>query len=154
MRTSSAVISFLSLCGTSLAAPAPHPVASPAPTAAPSLEERQLVGSLLGLVDNILGNAVSELDSVFDDVAAGRLGGTAAWSSVKSALQPVTATTTQTDAAEAISTLAAIHSARPSANLYQFVASLVAEGLTVDSVADALAFVDGGLTGENSMNNL
>jgi len=143
-----AVVSFLSYFGKTLAAPAAYAVPSPAPTTPARLEERQ--GNLAG----VLGAAVSDLNNVFSDVASGSLGGTAAWSSIKSALQPVTATATQTNAASAISSLSAIHSAQPSANLYEFLASIVAEGLTTDSVADALSFVDGVLSGDNSMNNV
>jgi len=157
MRTSSlAIICSLSYFSKTLAAPAAYAVPSPAPTTPARLEERQpdLVSDLLGLVDDVLGVAVSDLNNVFSDVASGNLVGTAAWSSIKSALQPVTATATQTNAASAISTLSAIHSAQPSANLYQFLASLVAEGLTTNSVADALSFVNGVLSGDNSMNNV
>ena len=156
MLTSSVVLSLVSLGSISFAAPAPNAAPSPVPTTPAHLEERQtgLVGELLGVVDDVLGIAVSNLNGVFSDVAAGKIVGTAGWSSIQSALRPVTATTTQTNVASAISTLSAIHSAQPSANLYQFLAALVAEGLTVDSANDALNFVDGVLTGENNMNNV
>ncbi|KEQ62899.1 alpha/beta-hydrolase, partial [Aureobasidium melanogenum CBS 110374] len=50
--------------------------------------------------------------------------------------------------------LSSIHAARPSANLYEFVAAVAAEGLTANTVNDLLGFVDGLATGENSMSNV
>lgn len=150
MRASSIALPILSLCSVSLAAPAPSPV----PTALAKVEDRDLAGDLLGAVGDVLGDAVSGLNVVLQDVESGSLVGTAAWSAIKTALSPVTATATPTTIPSAISTLSSIHSAQPSANLYEFVASLVAEGLTTDSVADALDFVNGELTGENNMNNV
>ncbi|KAF1356893.1 hypothetical protein BDV97DRAFT_374505 [Delphinella strobiligena] len=150
MRPSSITLSFLSLCSFSLAAPAP----SPAPTVAARLDDRGLISDLLGVATDVLGVAVSELDVVLSEVSAGSLTGTKGWSSILSALETVTPTTTVTNTASAISSLSLLHSAAPSANLYEFVASLVAEGLTTDSVTDALDFLDGVLTGENSMTNV
>ncbi|KEQ70161.1 alpha/beta-hydrolase, partial [Aureobasidium namibiae CBS 147.97] len=50
--------------------------------------------------------------------------------------------------------LSSIHAAKPSANLFEFVAAVAAEGLTANSVNDLLGFVDGLATGENSMSNV
>lgn len=97
---------------------------------------------------------MSDLDVVLSEVSAGSLTGTAGWSSILSALATVTPTTTVTNTASAISSLSSIHSAAPSANLYEFIASLVAEGLTTDSVSEIIDFLDGELTGENGMTNV
>lgn len=150
MWSAPVLLSAVSLCGTVLAAPAPSPI----PTAPASLDDRDLISDLLGDVGDVLGDVVSDLDVVFSKVGAGSLTGDAAWSAVKTVLASVSPTKTQTDAAACMSTMSAIHAAAPSANLYQFIASLVAEGLTTDSVTDALDFISGVLDGENSMSNV
>ncbi|KAL1307001.1 hypothetical protein AAFC00_005631 [Neodothiora populina] len=150
MRPSLSCVVLLSLCQSVISAPAPSAVPSPAPTTPAHIEDRDLISDVLGDV----GDVTSDLNKVLSDLGAGSLVGTAGWSAISSALVPITATKTQTNAASAISTLSAIHAAKPSANLYEFIASIVAEGLTTDSVADALQFVDGILTGENNMNNV
>lgn len=154
MRSYSVFLSSLLLSSTSLAAPAPIAHPSPVPTAAARLEDRDLIGDLLGDVSDLLGDVVSDLNGVFSDIEDGNLVGTAAWSAIEGVLTSITATTTQTNAASAISTLSSIHAAQPSANLYEFIASIVAEGLTVNSVTDALQFVNGELTGESNSNNV
>lgn len=149
MRSSSTILSALLLCGTSSAAAVAVAAPSPSPTAAARIQDRELVGA----VGDLSEDAISDLSSVLSEISAGELSGTAGWSSIKSALLPVTATTTQTNAASAISALSSIYSAAPSINIFEFVASLVAEGLTEKSVTDALDYVDGLLTGEASLNN-
>lgn len=149
-----AALALLSLCGAVLAAPASNAVPSPVPTTPARIEDRDLISDLLGDVGDLLGDVVSDLNGIVSDVSAGSLVGTADWSAIKSVLTGVTATATQTNIASAISTLSSIHAAQPSANLAEFVASLVAEGLTIDSVTDALSFVNGVLTGQNAMNNV
>lgn len=155
MKAFTVVLAISSLTGSALARPAPveaAPVATITP--APSLEDRDLIGALTGAVGGILGNAVSDIDSAISQAGSGKLGGNEAWSSISSALAQVTATTTQTNAASAISQLSSIHSAKPSANVYEFAAALAAEGLTANSVTDLLGAVDGLATGQNSMSNV
>lgn len=147
MQAFSITLALLSLASTSFARPAAaEAVPSPTITTAPSLGDR-------GLVGDVLGDVVGDIDDVLSKVGAGQIAGNEAWSSISSALTKVTATTTQTQAASAISQLASIHSARPSANLFEFVAAVAAEGLTADSVTDLLASVEGLASGQNSMSN-
>ncbi|KAI4720848.1 alpha/beta-hydrolase [Aureobasidium sp. EXF-10727] len=155
MQPISIALAFLSLTGSALARPAPaEPVPSPSTTATASLEDRDLIGDLTGAVSGVLGDAVGDIDDALSKVGAGKIVGTQAWSTISSALAQVTATKTQTNAASAISQLSSIHAAKPSANLYEFVAAVAAEGLTANSVNDLLGFVDGLASGENSMSNV
>ncbi|KAI4733846.1 alpha/beta-hydrolase [Aureobasidium sp. EXF-12298] len=155
MQGISIALAFLSLAGSTLARPAPmEPVPSPATTATASLEDRDLIGDLTGALSNVLGDAVGDIDNALSEVGVGKLVGTQAWSTLSSALAQVTATKTQTNAASAISQLSSIHAAKPSANLFEFVAAVAAEGLTADSPNDLLGFVDGLASGENSMSNV
>lgn len=155
MQGISIALAFLSLTGSTLARPAPvEPVPSPTTTATASLEDRDLIGDLTGALSNVLGDAVGDIDNALSEVGVGKLVGTQAWSTISSALAQVTATKTQTNAASAISQLSSIHAAKPSANLFEFVAAVAAEGLTADSPNDLLGFVDGLASGENSMSNV
>ncbi|CAD0088711.1 unnamed protein product [Aureobasidium mustum] len=155
MQGTSIVLAFLSLAGSAFARPAPaEPVPSPSVTAIASLEDRSLIGDLLGDSNGLLGDVVGDINNVLSEVGVGEVVGTQAWSTISSALAQVTATTTQTNAASAISQLSSIHAAKPSANLFEFVAAVAAEGLTANNVNDLLGFVDGLATGENSMSNV
>ncbi|THY21932.1 alpha/beta-hydrolase [Aureobasidium pullulans] len=155
MQAISIALALLSLTGSTLAVPAPvEPVPSPTVTAAPSLDDRDLIGDLTGAVNGVLGDAVGDINSALSKVGAGQLAGNQAWSTISSALAQVTATKTQTNAASAISQLSSIHAAKPSANLFEFVAAIAAEGLTANSVTDLLGFVDGLASGQNSMSNV
>lgn len=155
MQGISIVLAFLSLAGSAFARPAPaEPVPSPTTTVAASLEDRSLIGDLSGDTKNILGDVVGDINNALSEVGVGEIVGTQAWSTISSALAQVTATTTQTNAASAISQLSSIHAAKPSANLFEFVAAVAAEGLTANSANDLLGFVDGLASGENSMSNV
>ena len=155
MQGTSIVLAFLSLGGSAFARPAPaEPVPSPSVTAIASLEDRSLIGDLIGDTNGLLGDVVGDINNVLSEVGVGEVVGTQAWSTISSALAQVTATTTQTNAASAISQLSSIHAAKPSANLFEFVAAVAAEGLTANNVNDLLGFVDGLATGENSMSNV
>lgn len=155
MKGISVALACLSLTGSAVARPAPvEPVPSPATTATASLEDRDLIGSLTGAVGGVLGDAVGDINDALSKVGAGEIVGTQAWSTISSALAQVTATKTQTNAASAIAQLSSIHAAKPSANLFEFVAAVAAEGLTANSVNDLLGFVDGLASGENSMSNV
>ncbi|KAG9541308.1 hypothetical protein KCV04_g22644, partial [Aureobasidium melanogenum] len=152
MQGLSTVLALLSLTGSAFARPAPaEPVPSPTTTAIASLEDRDLIGDLTGATNDLLGDVVGDINNALSEVGAGKIVGTQAWSTISSALCQVTATATQTNAASAISQLSSIHAAKPSANLYEFVAAVAAEGLTANTVNDLLGFVDGLATGENSM---
>lgn len=153
MKTLLLLLSSLLFLSTAVAVPASNsPLRSPVPTAAARVEDRTPADG--GAVNDVLSDALSSLDEVISEISLGNLVGTLAWSSISSAMQPVTATTTQTDAVECMSTLSAIHSSQPSADLFQFAASLVAEGLTTQSISDIIDFVTGAFTGENNMNNV
>ncbi|KAG9825564.1 alpha/beta-hydrolase, partial [Aureobasidium melanogenum] len=155
MQGLSTVLALLSLTGSAFARPAPaEPVPSPTTTAIASLEDRDLIGDLTGATNDLLGDVVGDINNALSEVGAGKIVGTQAWSTISSALCQVTATATQTNAASAISQLSSIHAAKPSANLYEFVAAVAAEGLTANTVNDLLGFVDGLATGENSMSNV
>lgn len=155
MQGFSTVLAILSLAGSAFARPAPvEPVPSPTTTAAASLEDRSLIGDLTGDTNGVLGDVVGDINNALSEVGVGEIVGTQAWSTISSALAQVTATTTQTNAASAISQLSSIHAAKPSANLYEFAAAVAAEGLTANSVNDLLGFVDGLASGENSMSNV
>ncbi|KAG9515292.1 alpha/beta-hydrolase, partial [Aureobasidium melanogenum] len=155
MQGLSTVLALLSLTGSVFARPAPaEPVPSPTITAISSLEDRGLVGDLTGAANDLLGDVVGDINNALSEVGAGEIVGTQAWSTISSALCQVTATTTQNNAASAISQLSSIHAAKPSANLFEFVAAVAAEGLTANTVNDLLGFVDGLATGENSMSNV
>ncbi|KAK6007932.1 hypothetical protein QM012_004746 [Aureobasidium pullulans] len=155
MQGTSIVLAFLSLTGSAFARPAPvEPVPSPTITAPASLEDRSLIGDLMGDTNGLLGDVVGDINNALSEVGVGEIVGTQAWSTISSALAQVTATTTQTNAASAISQLSSIHAAKPSANLFEFVAAVAAEGLTANSVNDLLGFVDGLASGENSMSNV
>ncbi|KAG9965175.1 alpha/beta-hydrolase, partial [Aureobasidium melanogenum] len=155
MQGLSTVLALLSLTGSAFARPAPaDPVPSPTTTAIASLEDRGLIGDLTGATNDLLGDVVGDINNALSEVGAGKIVGTQAWSTISSALCQVTATATQTNAASAISQLSSIHAAKPSANLYEFVAAVAAEGLTANTVNDLLGFVDGLATGENSMSNV
>ncbi|KAG9825606.1 alpha/beta-hydrolase, partial [Aureobasidium melanogenum] len=155
MQGLSIVLALLSLTGSAFARPAPaEPVPSPTITAIASLEDRGLIGDLTGATNDLLGDVVGDINNALSEVGAGEIVGTQAWSTISSALCQVTATTTQANAASAISQLSSIHAAKPSANLFEFVAAVAAEGLTANSVNDLLGFVDGLATGENSMSNV
>jgi hypothetical protein len=155
MKGISIAFACLSLTGSTLARPAPaEPVPSPTTTTTASLEDRDLIGDLTGALGGVLGDAVGDINDAISKAGAGKLVGTQAWSTISSALAQVTATTTQTNAASAIAQLSSIHAAKPSANLFEFVAAVAAEGLTANSVTDLLGLVDGLATGENSMSNV
>ncbi|KAG9730230.1 alpha/beta-hydrolase, partial [Aureobasidium melanogenum] len=155
MQGLSTVLALLSLTGSVFARPAPaEPVPSPTITAIASLEDRGLVGDLTGAANDLLGDVVGDINNALSEVGAGEIVGTQAWSTISSALCQVTATTTQNNAASAISQLSSIHAAKPSANLFEFVAAVAAEGLSANTVNDLLGFVDGLATGENSMSNV
>jgi len=155
MKGISIALACLSLTGSVIARPAPvDPVPSPTTTATASLEDRDLIGDLTGAFGGVLGDAVGDINDVLSKVGVGEIVGTQAWSTISSALAQVTATKTQTNAASAIAQLSSIHAAKPSANLFEFVAAVAAEGLTANSVTDLLGFVDGLASGENSMSNV
>ncbi|GAB7348491.1 hypothetical protein MBLNU459_g6897t1 [Dothideomycetes sp. NU459] len=124
--TPSILTILLSLCAASRAAPA-----EPAITAPASLEDRGLTVKV--------GVSVS---------------GSASWSSILSKMTKVTATTTQKSVPSAISKMSSIHAAAPSANVFEYIASIVSSGLTTKTVTDLLKFVDGTLTGKSSTTNL
>ncbi|KAI5248659.1 alpha/beta-hydrolase [Aureobasidium subglaciale] len=155
MQGVSIVLALLSLTGSALARPAPaDPVPSPEVTTAASLEDRDLISDLTGAVGGVLGDAVGDINNVLSKVGVGQLAGNQAWSSISSALAQVTATKTQTNAASVIAQMSSIHAAKPSANLFEFVAAIAAEGLTANSVTDLLGFVEGLASGQNSMSNV
>ncbi|KEQ86288.1 alpha/beta-hydrolase [Aureobasidium pullulans EXF-150] len=139
------------LCGLGLAAPAAEITPTPVPT---------------NVNNGLLGGVVSDLSNVLAGVGNGDIAGQDAWSSISSAVQTVTATTTPVAAASAIESLASIYSARPSANAFEYAASLVAEGLTSSDMSSVLGSIDGNGTADvnkrglldldltaNSMNN-
>ena len=139
-------LAILSLCGSTIAAPAPAPAAAPEPTPAPAknLEERQLGGLLSGLA----GAESSAVAGLVSAVSAGL--GTA---SVLSSLKAVTATGTPTAPSQAINALSSIHATASPTNILEYDALLVAQGLTSQSIAEGLDAILGELTAENSDTN-
>jgi len=117
-----------SLCGLGFAAPAAEITAS----------------LTLSDIDNgLLEGVVSDLDNILVGIGNGDIAGQNAWSSISSAVQTVTATTKPVAAASAIESLASIYSARPSANAFEYAASLVAEGLTSSDMSSVLRLAEG-----------
>ncbi|KAI3400708.1 hypothetical protein diail_1917 [Diaporthe ilicicola] len=139
MRSGPIAIALAGLAGSAIAAPAPGPQITPAPSLA-ELEERDLIGGLLG---GVLGPVLSDVNSA---VSAGDM------VALTSAMRNVTATATPTDISHASATLAAIQSASP-ANIMEFTAALAANGLVANSIDSLLTSVLGQFTGANSLTN-
>lgn len=116
-------------------------IAAPTPTQdANDLLRRQLLGNVLGTVDDILdGNADS--DDPFGELI--------------DALRPLSPTASPSSAEEASAAISNVFQASPTPeNIVKAAAQLVAQGLTSDNVEDALGFVDGVLSGDNSERNI
>lgn len=134
-----AIAGLTGLVGSAIAAPAPAPQVTQAPSLA-DLQDRGLIGGLLG---GVLGSVFSDINSA---VSAGNL------KALTSALKQVKATATPTDASQASATLAAIRSASP-ASLFEYATALAANGLIVNDINSLLVSTLGQFTGANSLTN-
>lgn len=145
-------LALLSILPAALAAPAPVPVAAPEPTPAPSLddavtlEERQLLGGLLGGVNGVLTGL---LGSVSSAVAAKDP------DAVNSALVKIVAPNRPSNVADAQARASAVW-ASPTGrtDIYPAIASQVAAGLGPLLDGTLTTILQGGLAvGENNINN-
>jgi hypothetical protein len=155
MRYSVPSLALLSLLPSTLAAPAPiaTPVAAPAPTPVPSLkdaaitlEERQLLGGLLGQ----LGGVVTELLGSVNSALAGKDAG-----GINAALVKITAVNRPTNVADACARASKVW-ASPTGrtDIYAAIATQVAAGLGPLLDGTLNTALTGGLpVGENSINN-
>lgn len=117
------------------------------------VEERQLLGGLLGGVGDLLDGVLGPVLDTIDQVAAGN-GGSDPSGTVSGALVSVTKAASPTNVQEASAVLADVFQASPTpTNIFGAIAQLGAQGLTLDNVGDLFDFVDGFLDGDNSMNN-
>lgn len=103
------------------------------------IEQRDLIGGILGVVDSIAsGNKGSD-----------------PYASLSSALRSATPTTKPTNINQASAALSSVFQAEPTpTNIYAAIAQLVGQGLTTNNVDDILGFVAGALNGDNSEVNV
>jgi hypothetical protein len=123
-------------------------IASPTPTREINdIERRQLLSNLLGSVlDPVLGT--------IDDIVDGKADTDDPYGSLLDVIKPLTALTKPTSVEEAQSAISDALQASPTPNnIVAAAAKLVTQGLSTDNIVDALDYVDGLLTGENSENN-
>jgi hypothetical protein len=123
-------------------------VAHPTPTqGTDNIERRQLLGNLLGSVlDPVLGT--------IDDIVDGKADTDDPYGSLLDVLKPLKPVARPSSVEEAQSAISDALQASPTPNnLISAAAKLVTQGLTTDNVEQALDYVDGLLTGENSENN-
>ena len=110
-----------------------------ATVAATKIEQRDLIGGILSVVDN---------------VASGNKGNDP-YASISSALRSATPTTKPTNINQASAALSSVFQASPTpVNIYAAIAQLEGQGLVADNVNDILGFVAGSLTGDNSEVNI
>lgn len=124
-------------------------IAAPTPTQEPGsdIERRQLLSDLLGgILDPVLGT--------IDDIIDGKADTDDPYGSLLDVLKPLTSVVEPSSVEEAHSSISDALQASPTPNnLISAAAKLVTQGLTTDNVVDALDYVNGLLTGENSERN-
>lgn len=109
-------------------------------------ERRQLLSGLGG----VLGGVLTDVNDILD----GKTQSDDPYGSILDILKPLTASTRPSDSEQANEAISNVFKASPTPeNLVDAAAQLVAQGLTLDNVAGALDFVEGALTGENSVQN-
>lgn len=122
-------------------------IATPTPVQnVDEVERRGVIGSLGG----VLGNIINPINNILN----GKTDSKDPYGDVLNIMKPLKATTRPSDAEQARATVSKVFAASPTPkNIIDTAAQLVAQGLTTDNVESALDFIDGVLTGENSMNN-
>jgi len=153
MRLHGVSLAVLGILSQSLAAPAPAPgpIATPAPSLQDTtkpLEERQLLG---GLLPGLLPGVVSLVGNLLGDVNGAVADGDP--TKVLNILKQLQPTTRPTSIEDAIQRGAGIWvSPSPRQDFYAAVATQIADGLILDATLNSALF--GGLpVGENSINN-
>lgn len=110
------------------------------------IERRQLLSGLGGA----LGGVLTDVNDILD----GKTKSDDPYGSILDILKPLTASTRPSDSDQASAAISNVFQASPKPeNLIDAAAQLVDQGLTLDNVAGALDFVEGALTGENSVKN-
>ncbi|GAB7361116.1 hypothetical protein MBLNU230_g1152t2 [Neophaeotheca triangularis] len=126
-----------------------------------TIQERQLLGGLLNgvtsTVDDLLNGAnavVSGAVGTIEAVANGNAGQDDPYGTVLDALRPIDRDASPDSVEDAFDGLQKLLTADPPpSNLYGTIGNLVAAGLSPQNIEDNLRFVEGALTGENSVNN-
>ncbi|TKA24974.1 hypothetical protein B0A50_06072 [Salinomyces thailandicus] len=139
-----AFLTHLAIAGSLIQAGVSLPTESPTQA---ELEERGLIGDVLGDLTGVVGGALAELQDLGP-------GNGVPLKDVISTLKSVKPTATPTSPSQALAALSSIYQASPTPNnIYAAVGKVVADGLSGEDVEDVLDFLNGFKTDENSFDN-
>jgi hypothetical protein len=124
-------------------------IASPTPT-----QETNNIVERRQLLSNLLSNVLDPVLGTIDDIVDGKSDTDDPYGSLLDVLKPLTSVVQPSSVEEAQSAISDAIQASPTPNnIISAAAKLVTQGLTTNNVLQALDYVDGLLTGENSEKN-